>query len=126
MIFLETSFLIGLYVKKDKHHKQAIEIAKEIREEKKIINKMVIYEVLTVLRKKNVKTEDIKKYYNNLISLVVLDDTQYHQKALEYCLNNQVGFFDNLHYIHMKNKGINKIASFDKYFDIFEDINRIH
>ncbi|MGL6298733.1 MAG: type II toxin-antitoxin system VapC family toxin [Methanobacteriaceae archaeon] len=126
MIFLETSFLIGLYVKKDKHHKKAVEIEEKIRDEKKIINKMIIYEVLTVLRKKNVKTEDIKKYYNNLISLVVLDDTPYHNKALENCLNNQVGFFDNLHYIHMQNKGINKIASFDKDFDIFDDITRIH
>jgi predicted nucleic acid-binding protein len=48
MIFLETSFLIAFYVKNDYHHKKAMKIWKHIADKKKIINKMTMYEFLTV------------------------------------------------------------------------------
>jgi len=125
MIFLETSFLIALYVKKDKHHRKAIEIEKKIRNKQKIINKMVIYEVLTVLRKKKVSSVDVKKCYNNLINLIVLDDSHYHTQALIDSLNNELGFFDNLHHVLMIENEISEIASFDNDFDYFDDIKRV-
>ncbi len=126
MIFLETSFLIGFYVKKDKHNKKAIEIWKNIEDKEKIINKMTLYEFLTVLRKKNIKDEDVKKYYNELLNnLIILEDLQNHNKAVENCLNNELGFFDNLHRLTMIENEIEEIASFDAGFDIFDDIKRI-
>ena len=126
MIFLETSFLIGFYVKNDKHHKNAIKIWENINDEKKIINKMTLYEFLTVLRKKNIKDMDVKKYYNEIINnLIILEDQELHQQALETCLNNSLGFFDNLHRITMLENKITIIASFDTGYDIFEDIERI-
>lgn len=126
MIFLETSFLIALYVKKDKHHKKSVEIEKKIRDKQKIISKMVIYEVLTVLKKKNISSGDVKKYYNNLINLIVLDDSHYHTKALVDSLNNELGFFDNLHHVLMIENDILEIASFDSDFDCFDDIKRVY
>jgi predicted nucleic acid-binding protein len=126
MIFLETSFLIGFYVKKDKHYKKAIEIWENIHNKKKIINKMVLYEFLTVLRKKNLKSHDVKKYYNEILNnIIILEDFENHSKAVENCLNNELGFFDNLHYITMLENGIKEMASFDKGFDIFNDIKRV-
>jgi len=125
MIFLETSFLIALYVKKDKHHEKAVQIEKNIRNKQKIINKMVLFEVLTVLRKKKLSDENVKKYYNNLINLIILDDAPYHFQAISACLKNKLGFFDNLHHITMKENGIKEIATFDEGFNIFKDITKI-
>jgi predicted nucleic acid-binding protein len=126
MIFLETSFLIAFYVKKDKHHENSMRIWKAIKNEEKIINKMTLYEFLTVLRKKNIKDIDVKRYYNEIINnLIILEDLELHQKALEICLNNPLGFFDNLHRLSMLENEIMRIASFDTGYDIFEDIERI-
>ncbi|KZX11630.1 type II toxin-antitoxin system VapC family toxin [Methanobrevibacter filiformis] len=126
MIFLETSFLIGFYVKKDKHHRRAMKIWEYIGDDKKVINIMTLYEFLTVLRKKNVKSHDIKKYYNEILNnIIILEDLENHNKAVENCLSNEIGFFDNLHHVTMIENGIKEIASFDKGFDIFNDIKRI-
>lgn len=127
MIFLETSFLIGFYLKKDKHNKKAVEIEKSLGNRKKIINKMTLCEFLTVLRKKHVQTKDVRKYYNEILTnVIILDDSEYHNKAIENCLNNEIGFFDNLHHITMVENGIKEIASFDDDFDTFNDIKRIY
>jgi predicted nucleic acid-binding protein len=126
MIFLETSFLIALYIKKDKYHDKAVQIERKTRYKQKIINKTVIYEVLTALRKMKLEDEEVKKYYNNLISLIILDESPYQIEALSACLNNKVGYYDNLHHLTMTNNGIKEIASFDPDFDAFDDIERIH
>ena len=127
MIFLETSFLIAFYLKKDVHNKKAVEIEKSLGNRKKIINKMTLCEFLTVLRKKNLKTNHVKKYYNEILgNVIILDDSQYHNQAIENCLNNETGFFDNLHHITMAENGIKEIASFDNHFDTFKDIKRIY
>ena len=127
MIFLETSFLIAFYLKKDVHNKKAVEIEKSLGNRKKIINKTTLCEFLTVLRKKNLKTNHVKKYYNEILSnVIILDDSEYHNQAIENCLNNEIGFFDNLHHITMVENGIKEIASFDNDFDTFKDIKRIY
>lgn len=127
MIFLETSFLIGFYLKKDKHNKRAVEIERSLGDKKRIINKITLCEFLTVLRKKNVKTNDVKKYYNEILNnVIILDDSEYHDKAIESCLNNEIGFFDNLHHITMVENGIKEMASFEDDFNTFDDIKRLY
>lgn len=127
MIFIETSFLIGFYLKKDIHNKKAVEIERSLGGRKRIINKMTLCEFLTVLRKKKVKTNDVQKYYNEILNnVIILDDSQYHDKAIRSCLNNEIGFFDNLHHITMVENGIKEMASFDDDFDTFKDIKRIY
>ncbi|KZX15800.1 hypothetical protein MBCUT_13040 [Methanobrevibacter cuticularis] len=49
----------------------------------------------------------------------------HYRQALDGTLVNPIGFFDNLIYIVMLNNDIKEIISFDKDFDIFEDIGRI-
>jgi predicted nucleic acid-binding protein len=103
-----------------------MKIWKHIADKKKIINKMTLYEFLTVLRKKNVKNDSVKKHYNEILNnLIILEDLQNHNKAVEKCLNNELGFFDNLHHLTMVEHGIKVMASFDMGYDIFEDIKRI-
>ncbi|MDR3291241.1 MAG: PIN domain-containing protein [Methanobrevibacter sp.] len=126
MIFLETSFIINLYVPKIRFHERAKEIEKEIENREKIISPMIIYETLTVLRKLNQTDKLVRKVYKILLNLNVFEDELYYPEALKDCLNNnKIGFFDNLSHIVMMNSDIKEIASFDEDFDIFNDIERI-
>jgi len=126
MIFLETSFIVGLTVETDNWHQRASELF--LKMGNKITSQMVVYEVLTVLRKKKQDDKKLRIVYNSLLNskdITVLNDVIYYDKALEYTFNNPIGFFDNLSYIVMINNNIKEIASFDPDFDIFQDIKRI-
>jgi predicted nucleic acid-binding protein len=130
MIFLETSFIINLNVQKVQNHERAKKINNIIKNKKKIISEMVIYETLTVLRKLKQNDDTIKGVYDSLINsedIEVLEDIIYYEPALEdTIINNTIGFFDNLSHIVMINNDIKEIASFDPDFDIFSDIKRIY
>lgn len=126
MIFMETSFLIALFVEKDKHNKKALEIIENIEDKEIIISEMVIYETLTVLKKKNQDNDKVNDVYNKLTEMNVYEDVIYYEQALKNTLINNVGFFDNLIYSIMDNNDIKKIASFDTDFDTFNNIERIH
>jgi len=58
MIFLDTSYLIAFFVNGEENQDRAIEIAKIIKNEEKIISKLVVTETITVLKKK-LETKDI-------------------------------------------------------------------
>ena len=122
MIFLETSFLVALFVPKTEKHQLAKTIMEKIKKENKVISEMTIYETLTVLRKLNQTDEFLKRAYDYLTSLYVLEDIIHYKKALEYTFINKIGFFDNLSYVVMKNNNIMEIASFDKDFYLIDDI----
>ena len=125
MIFLETSFLVALFVPKTKKHQLAKDIMKKIEKENKVISEMTIYETLTVLRKLNQTDEFLKKTYDYLTSLYVLEDIIHYKEALKYTLTNKIGFFDNLSYVVMKKNDIKEIASFDEDFYLIKDIKVI-
>ena len=52
MYFLDTTFLVGLFVSNDQWHPQAIEVYKKIKNGRLIISKLVIAEMVTVLKNK--------------------------------------------------------------------------
>jgi predicted nucleic acid-binding protein len=62
MIFLESSFIVSYYLEKDKHHKKAKEVINKYNHKDKVISKMVIFEVLTVLRKLEQTNDKVKEY----------------------------------------------------------------
>ena len=126
MKFVEPSFLISLFHKKSNRYEKSKKIFNNLKDNDLSISYMVIAEVLTVLRKLKVKDELVEKAYNSMINMIVIDDTLYYEKSFKACLTNEIGFFDNLYYILMKDLGIGEIISYDNDFDIFEDINRIH
>jgi predicted nucleic acid-binding protein len=129
MIFLETSFIVNLYLSKVDNHERAKEIANKFKDTQKAISEMVIYETMTVLRKLNQDDEKLKKVYDYLINsedITVFEDIIYYEKALDYTLNrNNLGFFNNLTYLVMKNNDIKALATFDEDFNIFKDIELI-
>jgi len=127
MKFVEPSFLISFYHEKSNKHEKSKDIFANINNEELAISYMVIAEVLTVLRKLKTNNKLTKKAYNSMINdMIIIDDTIYYEEAFKASLTNNIGFFDNLYYILMKDLKINEIISFDNDFDIFNDINRIH
>jgi len=126
MIFLETSFLIALFLEKDEYHGRALEIIENIEDSQVIISEMVIYETLTVLRKKKQDNKQVVNVYNKLKEMNVYEDVIYYEQALKQTLINDIGFFDNLSYMVMLNNDIKQIASFDSDFDNKKGIIRIH
>jgi len=125
MIFLETSFLVALFVSKTEQHQLAKNVMDKIEDRIKVISEMTIYETLTVLRKFNQTDDYLKEIYDYLTGLYVFEDVIYYKEALKYTFINKIGFFDNLSYVVMKNNDINEIVSFDKDFYQLEDITVI-
>jgi len=128
MIFLETSFIINLFVPTIQNHKRAKEIELEIENEPKAISEMILYETMTVLRKLKQDDNKLKEVYEDLVNsedIKVFEDVIYYEKALEETFVNPIGFFDNLSHVVMLANNIKQVASFDLDFDIFTDIERI-
>lgn len=128
MIFLDSSFLISFFAGKDRHHEKAIKIAEKIENKEKIISKLVIAEVITILRLK-LKAKQVLEIYSNLPeNFTIIEDQKYYNNAMNEFLkyNGNISFFDSMYLYLMKKKGIHEIASFDEDFDNKYGIIRIH
>ena len=128
MYFLDTTFLVGLFVSNDQWHPQAIEVYKKIKNRRLIISKLVLAEMVTVLKNK-ISTKDIREIYNNVPHLFeIIDDSELYDGAMNEFVkyDSQISFFDAM-YVHiMMEKNISEIASFDSDFDRVNGIVRIH
>ena len=127
MIFLDTNFLISFFVSKEEDHQRAVEIAQTIKNEEKIISKLVIAETVTVLKKK-LLTKDIVKIYEVLQDFTIVEDTHLFDKAFEQFVkyDGEISFFDAVYIVIMDKFGIFEIVSFDEDFDNKDRIVRIH
>ena len=128
MIFLETSYIVNLTVPKLQNHEKAKKLHISIKNEQKAISEIVIYEVMTVLRKLKQNGNKLKEVYELLTNsedIAVFEDVIYYEQALKDTFINPVGFFDNLSHIVMVANDIERIASFDLDFDVFNDIERL-
>ncbi|MDR0900357.1 MAG: PIN domain-containing protein [Methanobrevibacter sp.] len=127
MILLDANYLISLFVKREKNHERAIEIAKYIQNEEKIISKLIIAETITILKKK-LKTKDIIKIYNTLENFTIAEDSHLFNEGFEEFIkyDGEISFFDAVYIALMKNLKIREIVSFDTDFDNKKGIHRIH
>jgi len=127
MIFLDANFLISFFVNKEDNHERAVEIAKTIENEEKIISKLVIAETITILKKK-LSTKDIIKIYNILQDFTTAEDTHLFDKAFEEFVkyDGSISFFDSVYIVIMQEFDIYKIASFDEDFENKKGIMRIY
>ena len=127
MIFLDANYLISFFVKKEKDHERAVEIAKIIAHKEKIISKLVIAETITVLKKK-LPTKDIIKIYNTLENFTTAEDSHLFDKAFKQFVkyDREISFFDAVYIVIMNEFNIYEIVSFDEDFDNKEKIIRIH
>ena len=128
MYFLDTTFLVGLFVSNDQWHPQAIEIYRKIRNDKLVISRLVIAETVTVLKNK-LRTKDIREIYNNLPRLFeIIEDAQLFDGAMNEFVkyDANISFFDSMYVFVMAEKNISEIVSFDSDFDRVEGIIRLH
>lgn len=119
MIFLDSSFLIALFIPNDQWHNDAVRVYNDIKNDKLVISKMVIAETITLLRL-NLETKFIREIYKNINNLfLVLDDSNYFDNAMKNFIKYEgyISFFDSMYLYLMKKEGIYEIASFDSDFD---------
>jgi len=131
MIFLDTNFIISLFLKKHDNHDRATEIWRNIQNEDKIISRLTIAEVLNVLNirvKANIElTEKVCKFMFD--ELIIINDIDYYIKAMKHLklyYPERIAFFDCIYMVLMEELGIKEIATFDEDFDLNKNIKRIH
>ncbi|MGL4669550.1 MAG: type II toxin-antitoxin system VapC family toxin [Methanobacteriaceae archaeon] len=130
MIFLDANYIIALFIEDHKFNERAKEIYKSIDNEK-IISRLVITEVITVLNIK-IKADNgiIKKVYQQMYNnFSVIEDHYFHDKAVQKLLKyneKDLSLFDCIYMVLMEELGINEIATFDEHFENREGIMRIY
>lgn len=118
MIFLDTSYLIAFFIKGEEKHERAVEIAKIIKNEEKIISKLVVAETITVLKKK-LQTKDITKIYDTLKDFTTAEDSHLFDRAFKHFEKHdgEISFFDAVYIAIMEDFAIHQIVSFDSDFN---------
>ncbi len=116
MLFIDSTYFIGLFVPKDNWQRKVDKIY--IPNEEIVINNIVLSEVLNIVSKRS--RHKVKKIYNILkknCHIECLSNKDY-LNAIELCdyYNNSINYSDCLILITMQNLGINKIVTFDEGF----------
>ena len=127
MIFLDTTFVVALFVSNDDWHESAVRVYDEIRNEKLVISNLVIAETVTILKNK-LKTKDIMEIYRNIPNFFhVVDDNSLYGEAMNEFVkyDSTISFFDAMYVAVMKKEDIIKIASFDSDFDMVDNLVRL-
>ena len=129
MIFLDSSYLIGLIIDNDQHHIKATELKPYLKNEKKIINNTVLVETLNSVKRTN-HTIDTESIINSILKLDKIDflSQEEYFKSLDLFnyYNQSVNFSDCTMLYTMQENSINTIVSFDSDFDKVKTINRIY
>ncbi len=123
MIFVDTSAFFPLYNSTDAHHKTAMRIAGQLKEEGRdqVTSNIVVGETLTLLSMRVSKSTAVQ--FGKLIIQsglhIFIIDQDLHASAWEIfqsLKNKDVSFFDCTSFAIMKSMGIQTAFSFDKDF----------
>ena len=129
MIFLDSTYLIGLMSDNDDYHEKAHQIRPVIDRERKLINNTVLVEVLNSLKKNNHKLEldEIMDALLGLDKVVFLTDEDYDEsfKLFKY-YNLSVNYSDCTILKTMMDNNVSVVVSFDSDFDKINGIRRIY
>ena len=128
MIFLDSTYLIGLILKNDSLYYKSHLLKSYLDDENKIINNTVFNEVLNSVTSNNSNYDlnHIKKLLLSFnIDFLTLDDYLDSFDIIEY-YNFSVNFSDCTILNTMQNYNINQIASFDSDFDKIKGVRRIY
>lgn len=129
MIFLDTSYLRGLLLKKDPYHTISKNIRPFLAKETKAINITVLVEVLNQLDNNNYR-KDVTKLVNCLINLdafILLSERDYWDALKLYnYYGKSINFADCTIIDSMVKHNISRIVSFDSDFDKIKGFERVH
>ena len=118
-IFLDTNFIVGLFIDNDVWHDDAKKLYNKYENEDMYISKSVIAEAVTLM-KLHLEAKEIREIYYNLpYYFNIIDDSAYYDEAVETFVkyDGKIAFFDAMYITIMKNLEIYEIISFDKDFD---------
>jgi len=125
-IFLDTSFLVAFYNKRDKNHQKARRfISKSDKSMAFLISDYIFDEVLTVLLVRGGKSLSIeagrKILEDERIDLFQIDEEIFQKAWMVYqgFQDKEWSFTDCASYVLMKNLSIDTGASFDDHFNQF-------
>jgi predicted nucleic acid-binding protein len=128
MIFLDSSYLIGLILKNDSYSYNSHHMVHYLEKENKIINNTVFNEVLNSLSSNNFNNDlpYIKNCCFHLILIFWLMMIIGIRLIFLSSINVSINFSDCTILNTMQNYKINKIASFDSDFDKIKGVKRIY
>ena len=129
MIFLDSSYLIGLIIDNDQHHTKAVELKPYLKNEKKLINNTVLVETLNNIKSTNhsIDTDEIVNSILKLDSIEFLTREDYFKSIELFNYYNQsINYSDCTILYTMQQYSLNTIVSFDSDFDKVNTINRIY
>ena len=128
MIFLDSSYILALLLKKDKHHVVSKNLVNYLAHEKKVINITVLQEVLNSLNIINYP-KDISSLIDSILSMDkigYLTEKDYMESIELYkYYNKSINFSDCTILVTMQKYNITNIVSFDSDFDKISGVNRI-
>lgn len=129
MIFLDSSYIIGLIIDNDQHHTKAVELKPLLKNEKKIINNTVLVETLNSIKRTN-HSIDTNKIINSIlkVDIVVFLTKEDYIKSLDLFnyYNQSINYSDCTMLCTMQHYSLNNIVSFDSDFDKINTINRLY
>lgn len=127
MIFLDSSYLIGLVIKRDTHGDKSLKLESEIEDETKLINNTVFNEVLNSLTPNNshYSIDELLRFLSSFdIDFLTSDDYDEAVESFKY-YNLGINFSDCTILHSMAKNDVDTIVSFDKDFDKIKGIRRI-
>ena len=128
MIFLDSTYLIGVILKKDTFTEKALKLKPVLKNERKLINNTVFTEVLNSLTATN-STYDADELTELLLSYEIdfLGPDDYVEAVASYKhYNHAINFSDCTILQTMIKNGVSTIVSFDSDFDKIKGIHRIY
>ncbi|KZX17620.1 type II toxin-antitoxin system VapC family toxin [Methanobrevibacter filiformis] len=127
-IFIDTSYVVALFVPKDQYHEQAKKILPTIDKKEKITCQSVINETITLINKK-AGVEASKQVYKVILDYftIITEDMDLYTDSMDILIKyHKLSLTDSIIVNLMKKDNIIEIASFDDDFDRVDRIIRIY
>ena len=99
MYFLDTTFIVALFVSNDDWHPNAVKVYEKIKNAKLVTSKLVIAETITVLKNK-LETKEILEIYRNLPNFFrIIEDADFYDDAMGEFVkyDSTISFFDAMY-----------------------------
>jgi len=129
LIFLDSSFIIGLFVENDQWHRDALKLSEYIdTKDKLVISNLILSETITAINKKiGVGSSEIAYNYIMDNFTIITETKKLYPKAIKTLVKyHNLSFADSVSIEIMKLMNIYEIASFDDDFDNKKGILRLH
>jgi predicted nucleic acid-binding protein len=128
LIIVDSSYFIGLVDKRDQWHKNALNLKKYFESEEVVITDLIVSEVLTEIGKRKGGKEGhiLYQFFKDNCKIIYSTEQDFESAEKIYLnFDGKLSISDSLavHYIY--EMAIDRIISFDSYFDKIKNITRI-